>query len=868
MAQRVRRRPGPDSGIVLPALLRMIASLPLPAGCSDLRVIDTQGAPLLQEVAVLDGRGQLLYEARTTAEEAEYHAADLIRPLAELIRDLGQLLAGHPVVAHNARDHAAVLEASAAACALAPLALSWQCTGELARQLHPGCAAADLAPLCAALGVGDEPLLRDAAHPAACNARFTYLLYRHLQREQHGRRLRTASNPFHNARVDTPFQSFVDDRNVHQAAFARLSSVLQSVATDANHQSQSAVLLGEPGCGKTHLVMRLAHQVLRNNRLLFVRQPTQTGHVFFHIYSRTLESLVERVGEGGQRQLDLLLIRSLRPILQEAGSSTANDEVIMAALEAEDLARLGQDGTVRQRQRWERLETRLLRWWSDRYSTAGFGRQVLQGLLRFCRYSRLDLRESLRRWLATGDYDPVAQELEGLSPWNEEQLREEFSLQALRVMGLLSSLDAPLILVFDQLEGLWHESNRPLLQRFWEAVKELLTHMPNTLVLVALFPDRWQQLQSDFDGSISDRIGQHVIQLGSAQPEHIEEILDLRLQPLSVRAVELFSADELERIVRMPSLRSCLNRAASLFEHCVRGAVVPAIPPPPPPPLIASGDGGLQQGQRMLQLEQQLARILDRLSRLEQAGSAAAAPIQAGPQPRATSDAATPARGPSLPPSPPDPAEPWGDPAAAAPAGSFYAELFLRYREATREAIRERWRHTAIIDESDDAGKLRQICLGYQQINPLEIESLRLGSRRVPDNILIKLRDHQVCVAFLHVGHASSVHARLTNLNQLVLQHRLVEFILMRDASAPAIQSRGASEARLAFLNGCGDGLQRTRERPLDQERRLALEFVYQLVSDLFNRELDLPLPVALALLERCEPDNWLVQLLHPSWRR
>ena len=40
-----------------------------------------------------------------------------------------------------------------------------------------------------------------------------------------------------------------------------------------------------------------------------------------------------------------------------------------------------------------------------------------------------------------GDYDPVAQELEGLSPWNEEQLREGFSLQALRVMGLLSSRD-------------------------------------------------------------------------------------------------------------------------------------------------------------------------------------------------------------------------------------------------------------------------------------------------------------------------------------------------------------------------------------------------------------------------------------------
>lgn len=129
------------------------------------------------------------------------------------------------------------------------------------------------------------------------------------------------------------------------------------------------------------------------------------------------------------------------------------------------------------------------------------------------------------------------------------------------------------------------------------------------------------------------------------------------------------------------------------------------------------------------------------------------------------------------------------------------------------------------------------------------------------------MRDHQVCVAFLHVSHASSLQARLTNLNQLVLRHRLVQFILMRDVTAPPIHSKGASEARQAFLNGCGDGRQRTDEQPLDSERRIDMEFAYQLVSDLFNRELDIPLPEALALLARCEPGNWVVKMLHPKWR-
>jgi len=428
----------------------MSPSLPLDPHGDDLRVIDTEGTPVLREVAVLDGRGQLLYEARTLDEDAEYYAADLIRPLPELLRDLRQQLQGYRVVAHNAPHDSGVLAASFEACGLQPPALDWHCTLELAQQLHPGCASFALGPLCDELQVGSEPFCRDAAHQAAYDARFTYRLYRRLQRDQHSRRLAGQQNPFHSSRVDTPFQHFVDDRKVHEAAFLRLSSVLRSVAGDRNQQSQGAVLVGEPGSGKTHLVMRLADEVLRNNRLLFVRQPNQAATVLFHIYSRTLESLVEPVGDGSHSQLDLLMIRALRWIM----------------LEADDLRRLGQDGSDARRQRWERLETRLLRWWADRHSAAGSGRQILQGLMRFCRYTRPDLRESCRRWLATGECEPVDRELEGLSPWNGELDREEFSLQALRVLGLLSSLDAPLILVFDQVEGLWDENNRPVLVRF------------------------------------------------------------------------------------------------------------------------------------------------------------------------------------------------------------------------------------------------------------------------------------------------------------------------------------------------------------------------------------------------------------------
>ena len=831
-------------------------------------------------MALVDARGELRLEARTPQSDDSYHCVDLIRPLPDLLRELRALLRGRRLVAHNASHDRAVLQASYQSCGLEPPVLDWLCTKELAQRLHPGLDSHALAALCDQLGVGAEPFHRDGAHQAAYDARFTYLLYRHLRRDQHGRRLAEAPNPFSSSRVDTPFQTFADDRQVHEAAFRRLSAVLHGVAGDANRQSQGAVLIGEPGAGKTHLVMRLAQEVLQSNRLLFVRQPTQAATVLFHIYSRTLESLVEPVGQGPHSQLDLLLIRAIRPIFAREGASTERDRDILAALEAEDLHRLGQEGGDARRQRWERIEVRLLRWWADHHSASGFSRQILQGLLRFCRYSEPRRRESCRRWLATGEHEPVDLELEGLSPWNEEQLREEFSLQALRVIGLLCCLDQPLILVFDQLEGLWLEGNRPVLLRFGEVIKELFTHVPHALVLLTLFPDRWQRFQNDFDGSVSGRVAQHVIALQQPRPDQLEEILDLRLEPLGATARDLFSSEELATILRQPSIRRCINRAEAVFEHRVRGVPLPPPPPPPPqasstsyapasPAAAAHASGSQHLNQRLQRLEEQLGQVLQRLERLETERPAAEA-----------SPASTPLPPSPLPPSPPLPCPPaWRTTRATNPSThdcvadvhgpaaepSAHEALFLRYRASSHETLRQRWQRPQIVDESDDAGKLHQVCLGYQQVRPLKVGVLRLGNRRVPDNVLIEASGAPRCIAFLHVANANSVTARLSNLNQLVMRHRQTQFFLMRDGFAPTIHSRGGMAAMEAFRNGGGDGRKRTFWRPLDHERRVALEFAHQLVSDILNRELDLPLDQALELLARHDPESWVVKLLHPA---
>ena len=804
-------------------------------------VLDTEGVPILREVALIDHRGQLLYEARTP-QEGDYYAADLARSLPEILRQISPLLAGKIIVAHHADHDRQILLNSYAEVGLAAPEMQFECTCNLARSLHFGLESYNLGYLCDVLEVSPEPFSRDQAHQAAYDARYTYYLYRTLKRSQLAKTLASGSSPFSSSRVDTPFQHFADDQAVYKDEYQRLKAVLHSISLDPNHQSKGAVIIGEPGTGKTHLMMRLAQDVLKQNRLLFIRQPTQESTILFHTYSRILESLVEPVGDDQHNQLDLLLIRSIRSIFAEIpeAKQTVSDREVIEALDAEDLSSLGREDTGARRQRWERIESRLLTWWADRYSVSGYSRQILQGILRFCRYTDPARRESCRRWLSSGELVPVDKELEGLSAWDSELLREEFSLQAIKILGELSCLDQPLIIVFDQLEGLWLEDNRPILLRFGEVVKELFTHVPNSLFILTLFPDRWQKFQQDFDGSIVDRVAQHTVYLQRPTADQLEEILDLRLQPLNVGALDLFTAEDLAEITQQRSIRSSLNRANEFYAYRVQG-----VPLPTSAPLIPSS-GNLDasaMASRVIRLEQQVQQLQTLIQKLLASPVAGSFGISQEVRVEVIEAIAR-------------------DPMTVSASNSPYAPEFHRYCSYQRRTLQERWSGSRIINDSDDIGKLRQICQAFKQRRTLEITSLRLGRRVVPDNLVISDQYGERCLSFLHLSNGNSILARLTNLNQIVLSNPTTTFILMRDRTVGDIRSPKASQALEAFRNGTGDGRRRTHYQVLSLEQRVDLELVHQLVSDINNRDLEIPMPDALNLLVQQEPQNWIVKLV------
>ncbi len=420
------------------------------------------------------------------------------------------------------------------------------------------------------------------AHASRYDAQFTYQLYLEILKQEAIKNLKNKPNPFGSSRVDNPFQNHADRKSIYQLEFEKLKSVITNIKHDKNHQSQGLVVIGEPGTGKTHLTMRLAKELLKVNRLLFIRQPNHSGNVIYHTYCRILESFLERVPdrECEYTQIEYLLANSFVKLINTTTNLnlTAKDKEILHLTQKNPLdlyKSLGTEGTEKKRQYWDRIEKMAETWWVDRYGFAGYYTQILKGIIKFCRYTDRAYRDLVTRWLAVDELTEEELKKIGLDNWNKEMSKEDFSLQAISVFSKLSLLDEPLIIIFDELEGLSRKHNQQLLLSFGESIKEIFTHVPNSLIILNLFPDRWQHFQTVFDGSIVDRISQNQVYLEKPNDEEIKEILNLKAKSVGIKIEELFTEEEIKEILDRSSIRSVINNASNYYSYKVNNIPLP-----------------------------------------------------------------------------------------------------------------------------------------------------------------------------------------------------------------------------------------------------------------------------------------------------
>jgi len=675
-------------------------------------------------------------------------------------------------------------------------------------------------------------------HTARYEAELTYKLYQKIlqikQIQSMTTQLYHIPNPFSSSRVDNPFQDHLDIKQIYHSDFERLKSILYDIKSDPNKQSKGAVVIGEAGSGKTHLMMRIGKELLTTNRLLFIRQPNNHESVTYHIYARILESFAEKVADKNHivnnysyTQLELLLAKSFVKILSSLDrvTKTQKGKEIIQQLENDALSlyrRLDQDGTQKNLEKWYFIEKHITEWWSNRYTAAGYSANILKGIIKFCSYTDPRKKELVRRWLAANELESEDVESIGLENWREEMSREEFALEAISVFGKLSTLDEPLIIVFDQLEGLGLSQNFKILASFGEALKEILTHVPHSLVILNLFPDRWQQFQDFFDSSVVQRVSQHRIVLNIPSRDNLKKILEQKIAQEDMGLDRLFTPLELDDILSQKSIRGILNRASDYFQYKSKNIPLPLTQKP----WVEASSPNLED--RVSQLENIIKQISELISpyTIVNASSDTTEVYLNNQKP--------------LP-----------------PVKLLIDDRIKTYLQEQKKQLWEKYDRPTIINDDGEIGKLNKIVEAFSIFQYISTDQLRYGKSKLPDNLIIQISTQKYCIGFLDSS-GNTFTTRIKNFNQLVVSEPNIQFRLIRDAREPRINPKTVGEMEIEKLNNTPNGTFTI----MDKEDRVNFELIHNLITDIQEKDLDIELNVGLKSLKAKLKDYWLIYLL------
>lgn len=439
----------------------------------------------------------------------------------------------------------------------------------------------------------------------------------HLDRTNQFRPLLDDDPPSFLDRVNTPWDQVPDLEEYNQHAYRRIVRALKELsrtrASEGQSNSQGILVLGEAGTGKTHLLMRVARNLSKSNHILFVRKPNNEDAVAQHIWFNMVSSLTRSLPDSGTKrsQLDDLLAHVFTAVLipefeQDIREDKDADQkrrwVERLHSDPYNLFNMLGEGEKRT-DNMEKIRRRTLRFLL--HHQPDVDQKIAHVLITYCFVSREDRKRVLLTWLSGQDIDETeANDLglptswvkfdESSSEAGAQQQREEIALRAIRTIGILSTYYQPLILAFDQLEGL--RDQRRLTERWGDTVREIFTMTPNFLIITCIFPSLWESwFNEELDRAVSERVAQQTVHLESFGPQDGLKMLATHLEPAFVKhrlptnIYPFTDSDMTSLCLQATSPRSFLQAARSLFQSWLDGeAPAPDSLTPPAPVIVVS----------------------------------------------------------------------------------------------------------------------------------------------------------------------------------------------------------------------------------------------------------------------------------------
>lgn len=745
----------------------------------DFVVIDTEGKELLTEIAIIDSSGKLIYEAFVGNN------------LEAVLTSIEPIVTTHWIVAHNATHDKKILMQSYASIGK-NVALKTHCTYQKAKTLRPRFGAYSLEMLSQKLMLQHSGAFFDSnlAHRASYDAYFTYLLYQKLLQIETSLANAHKANPFSSTKVDTPFENHFDFDALYAPEFRHLLSLVQEVKNDPNHQSKTALVLGEAGNGKTHLMMRFLKHVSSLNRFLFIPKPNDSKRILFHTYTKILESFIQTINDSAYTQLEYLLAKSFADIIIPRSQNAKAVEVLKAN-HLNIYERFGKEDSDNRRRIWNSIEKLMIGWYQERYGNDLVAINLLKALIKYTYYKDETKKRHVIDYLSGRDLEEEALKSIDLEAWKEID-SEEFSLTAIKLFGQLSLFDEPLIISFDQLEAMSHDE--PLLLEFGQKIKELITYTPNALIILNLFPNRWSEYEALFDGSVIDLIGKNKIHLKRPDNALLKKLLQSRALAYGIVLDDIFEEGLIYNdILNHSSIRRVLNRASDYFKHIIYAIDLPQKIEPT--------------------LQERVDELLERIKHLEGLMGIKRQP---------------------------------------AIVLNFNIESYIDkvYQQKYTEYDKK-----TIIDDSHDLDRLKYMLSTLEGLYHFGLDFFKT-KKPMPQHIIIKTAKYQYAVGFLHLEGRLFVN-RIKNFNHFVATQPDYYFRLFRDERENKIRGKVSSEEIEKLKNHKkGDFI------IMAKENRVIFETLYQLITDLKSRDIEIGLEDLIDGIMSKYSDFWLCKLL------
>ncbi|MBO0856982.1 MAG: AAA family ATPase [Chloracidobacterium sp.] len=340
--------------------------------------------------------------------------------------------------------------------------------------------------------------------------------------------LATVINPFLESVVSDPWETLgTDVSSVHQSAFTRCCDAVAAIRF--RNRTTSALLYGEAGSGKTHLLARLRAHIAREAEsggpgglqgaiFVSVRLQTSARMIWRHLRDCLVGDLLRRSGAGGS-QLERLLVN----LLSERG-----------LISGDGFHWLAQRRREARRDNLPCLELEELFDRMDNQGYLSYNQRVVLGHLLLGRHLGL-----AGAWLRGESLPESAlKNLEIIFEPDDEDELEEQAHQIVIALCSLATAEFPFIFCFDQIEALQLDQQDPSgLIAFGQVISALQAETRHILLITCA--------QITFIGALRQCVRE-------ADFDRMREFGEISLNPLSWdEARQLISA----RMDAMPELK-------------------------------------------------------------------------------------------------------------------------------------------------------------------------------------------------------------------------------------------------------------------------------------------------------------------------